>query len=524
MKKIAVSRADFEEIIKQNFIYVDKTKYLHEIVNSFEHYYFLSRPRRFGKTLFLDTLKCFFEGKKDLFKGLYIYKQDWEWTEYPIVKLDFNILPAENRKILEKSIKQQFFKIAQKYDIELNDEEAYFMFPRLIEELADKYNKGVVILIDEYDKPIISHLGKGETKLKIARENQEFLKILYDNLKALEANLRMVFITGVSKFSKVSIFSTLNNLIELDMHPRFSDVLGYTEKELRTNFKEHFKQFANELKITEKELLKKFKTMYDGFKFHKDGPRVYNPYSVGKALDYKELDNYWFESGTPTFLVDLMKESDFDITNIENIEVGKNKLKAYDITKLKLIPLLFQTGYLTIKEVEDNLIYKLGYPNYEVENSLSQILLESLTEEKIDTPIIYRIKKSLINKEFQQFMEYMKSLFASIANINIPKAVEEREHFYHTIFYLTGVLLTDNNLKVESELLTSEGRIDMVVETVDSIFIIEFKCNQDAERAIGQIKEKNYIDKFRIKEKEIVLVGINFDSEQRNVKDFIIED
>ncbi len=522
MKKIAISLAEFEEIIKNDYIYVDKTKFLNKIASK-DKYYFLSRPRRFGKTLFVSTLENFFKGKKDLFKGLYIYDRDWTWAEHPIVKIDFNILPAANKKILEKSISQQFLKIAHEYDIELKKEEPYFMFPRLIEKLANKYQKGVVVLIDEYDKPIISHLGKGETGLKIARENQEFLKILYDNLKALESDLRLVFITGVSKFSKVSIFSTLNNLIELDMHPRFSDILGYTEKELRANFREHFKAFANKLKVTEKALFEKFKKMYDGFKFHKDGPQVYNPFSVGKALDYKEIDNYWFESGTPTFLVDLIEERDFDITSIENIEVGKNRLKAYDITKLKLIPLLFQTGYLTIKEIEEDVIYKLGYPNYEVETSFSQILLESLTEEKIETPIIHRIKKSLINKDYQQFMEYMKSLFASIANINVPKSVEEREHFYHTIFYLTGVLLADNNLDIESELLTSEGRIDMVVETADSVYIIEFKCNKDAESAIEQIKEKNYIDKYRIKEKDIILIGINFDSTQRNVKDYIIE-
>lgn len=529
MKKIAISKANFEEIIKHNFIYVDKTRYLYDIVNSNEPYYFLSRPRRFGKTLFVDTLKTFFEGKKEVFKGLYVYDQKWEWEEYPIIKLDFNEIPNENRDVLEKSINKKLEEIAQNYEIDLGTDKAYYQFPNLVKKLVKKYKKGVVILIDEYDKPIISHLGKDKNeeeekkRLKIAKANQEFLKTFYDNLKSLESDLRLVFITGISKFTKVSIFSTLNNLIELDMHTKFSTILGYTENEMKLYFLDHFKEFAAYLNITEKELFDKFKAMYNGFRFSKEDIKVYNPFSVGKALDYREINNYWFESGTPTFLVDLIKERSFDVANIDSIEIGRDEIKAYDIEKLQLIPLLYQTGYLTIKDIEDEIIYTLGYPNYEIERGFSLNLIKSFSEEKITTPIIHRIKKSLMNKDYDGFMEYMKSLFANIANINIPKEIEEKEHFYHTIFYLTGVLFSDNNLGVYSELLTSEGRIDMLVETYENIFIIEFKCNQDAQKAIKQIKERNYKDRFQIKEKEIVLIGINFDTEKRNIGEYIID-
>jgi len=396
------------------------------------------------------------------------------------------------------------------------------MFPKLVRTLSERYNKGVVILIDEYDKPIISHLGKERDRLKLARENQEFLKILYDNLKPLESYLQTVFITGVSKFSKVSIFSTLNNLIEIDKEPVFAEILGYTEEELSIYFNEYFVKLADEYDLTVQEARERFKITYDGFRFTEKETTVYNPYSTARALNYSRLDNYWFESGTPTFLVDLIKEKDFDVIKLDNLEIGRDELKAYDIEKLQLIPLLFQTGYLTIKDVEDEIIYTLGYPNYEVEMGFSLNLIKSFSEDKIRTPIIHRIKKSLLNKEYNQFIDYMRSLFASIANINIPKELQEREHFYHTIFYLTGVLFSDNNLNVYSELLTSEGRIDMIVETENNIFIIEFKCNQSAVKALEQIKARNYMDRFRIKDKESVLIGINFDTKNKNISEFKI--
>ena len=528
MKNIAVSKADFAEIIKNNFIYVDKTNYLHDIVSSNEPYYFLSRPRRFVKTLFIDTLENFFKGNKDLFRDLYVYKKDWEWEEYPIIRFDFNLITTTDNNKMKKNIKDVLKRTANKYKIEISKNSAEDIFRELLPKLSKKFSKGVVILIDEYDKPIISNLGKDiddkqKTNLKIAKKNQEFLKIFYDNLKPLESYLRLVFITGVSKFSKVSIFSTLNNLIELDMHPRFYAMLGYTEEELKTNFKEHFKLLADKLDLNLKDIYNKFKLMYDGFRFSDETKKVYNPYSIAKALDYQKIDNYWFESGTPTFLVDLIQERKFDVTKLSNLEVGRDKLKAYDITKLKLIPLLFQTGYLTIKNIEDEIIYTLGYPNHEVENGLTQNLLSEFTDDRVETPIIHRIKKSLLNRNYDHFIEYMQSLFASIANINIPNSVQDREYYYHSIFYLTGVLFSDNNLNVQSELLTSDGRIDFLVETKENIFIIEFKCNQSAQKAVEQIKKKNYPQKYNLKDKKTVIIGINFDTEKKNINDYLIE-
>ena len=528
MKDITVSKANFEEIIKDDFIYVDKTEFLYKIISSREPYFFLSRPRRFGKTLFVDTLEKFYQGKKELFEGLYIFNQDWNWEEHPIIRLDFNMIPSENREVLNKSLQKIFSKIAARYNIDLIVEEAYYMFPELIEKLYNKFNQDVVILIDEYDKPIISNLKstleENSANLKTIDKNQDYLKMLYDYLKPLEGYLEKVFITGVSKFSKLSIFSTLNNLIELDQNEEFAEIMGYTEKELDEYFSPYFSKLAEKNNLTIPEFRKKFKQMYNGFRFTEKDSRVYNPFSVGSALKNTRFDNYWFKSGTPTFLIELIKKENFQITNLNNLEVNKNKLDATDIKKLKLIPLLFQTGYLTIKKIKNKEIYKLGYPNLEVEKSLTQNILDEFTNEKIELPLIYYIKKSLINKNLEKFIEQMKSIFAGLVNINIPKSLQDREAYYNSLFYLITTLLTDNNLNVYSEVLTSEGRIDSIIETDTNIYIIEFKANQDAEIALQQIKDKNYAERFKIKDKGIILIGTNFDTEKRNIKDIKIEE
>jgi len=527
MQNIGIDLADFEYIRKNNLIYVDKTEFLYKIVSE-NKYYFLSRPRRFGKTLFVDTLEKFYQGKKELFEGLYIFNQDWNWEEHPIIRLDFNMIPSENREVLNKSLQKIFSKIAARYNIDLIVEEAYYMFPELIEKLYNKFDQDVVILIDEYDKPIISNLKstleENSANLKTIDKNQDYLKMLYDYLKPLEGYLEKVFITGVSKFSKLSIFSTLNNLIELDQNEEFAEIMGYTEKELDEYFSPYFSKLAEKNNLTIPEFRKKFKQMYNGFRFTEKDSRVYNPFSVGSALKNTRFDNYWFKSGTPTFLIELIKKENFQITNLNNLEVNKNKLDATDIKKLKLIPLLFQTGYLTIKKIKNKEIYKLGYPNLEVEKSLTQNILDEFTNEKIELPLIYYIKKSLINKNLEKFIEQMKSIFAGLVNINIPKSLQDREAYYNSLFYLITTLLTDNNLNVYSEVLTSEGRIDSIIETDTNIYIIEFKANQDAEIALQQIKDKNYAERFKIKDKGIILIGTNFDTEKRNIKDIKIEE
>lgn len=428
MKKLATDIDDFEIIIKNNYLYVDKTKFLAKIIDS-GTYYFLSRPRRFGKTLFLDTLEKFYQGKKELFKDLFIYDKDWDWEEYPIIRLDFNSLEHSTTENLKIELEEFLMDYARKYDLELNSTLVSSKFEELIIKISEKTGKNVVLLIDEYDKAVISHLSQNPEEIEIAKENQKFLKIVYDNLKPLVEYLELVFITGISKFSKLSIFSTLNNLIELDMHPQFSHMLGYTEKELHDNFDPYFKKFAAETEANKIELYAEFKKMYNGFRFSDEDIRVYNPYSIAKALDTQKIDNYWFESGTPGFLMELLKSDKFEIPRLANLEVVKSQLKAYDITRLQLIPLLFQTGYLTIKEKLGRDFLRLSYPNQEVKTAFSQNLIAELSNYEANLSLIRKLRLAVNNSDLESFINNIYYLFESIANINIPAAHSERESY-----------------------------------------------------------------------------------------------
>lgn len=537
MKKIAMSRANFKDIVEKDFIYVDKTEFLYNIISMDEPYFFMSRPRRFGKSLSISTLQAIFEGRKELFRGLFIEKQEYDWEVHPIIKLDYNEIESTNSRIMEKEIEEILEKKARENGIDLISERVASKFNELIEKLSKKYKKGVVVLIDEYDKPIISHLGKGEERIKVALENREFIKSLYDNLKPLEPSLRLVYIAGVSKFSMTSIFSTLNNLIELDIHPRFADFLGYREDELKKYFNKHFMELANKKNRNIEDIYKEFKYMYNGFRFTDEEVTVYNPYSIGKALEYQKIDHYWFDSGTPTFLIDLIKEKNYDVTGMEIEEVDKEEIKAYDIEELNLMPLLYQTGYLTIKKIEGDEILTLGFPNNEVEKGFVMQLMKLFSQRTIKQALIYKMKKAFVTEDYDEFFILMKSMFASIPYSIVPtdkksdKSRElkikfdmtERELYYHTIFYLAVTLMSDDNLKIYPELLSNQGRIDMVIEGDKRVYLVEFKCNQSAEIAIKQIKDKKYAERYRGLGKKIVLLGIDFDSGERNIREWRIE-
>ena len=535
MKDISISLSTITGIIKNNCVYVDKTKFIHKIISSPDIYYFLSRPRRFGKSLTIDTLKEIFLGNKELFKEQYIYQTDYKWDEHPLIHLDFNQLSNDTTLKMKKSIKDDLLVIAKNHEINLNDDEPENIFKRLIISLSQKYQKGVVFLADEYDKPIISHIGKGDERLQIAIANQEFMKSFYDNLKALEEHLRLVFMTGVSKFSKVSVFSTLNNLIELDSHPQFSDFLGYTQEELEFYFDPHFESMAETMQIEKKELYRLFKAHYNGFRFTDDLIWVYNPFSVGRALSLKKLANYWFDSGTPSFLINLIKEKQFDLTSLENLEFSSNAIKAYDIRELQIIPLLFQTGYLTIKDsMMNGKILNLSYPNLEVKEGFCDQLLTIFTPNNDNVlPTIYRMKKLFEKEEFEEYFDMVKSVFTSIANNLIPKQenildqvtkLSRFESYYHSLYYLLTSLMSDAYTRVYCEMLNNIGRLDMAIETPKTVYIIEFKVDQNLEIAFKQIIEKKYADRYLKEGRLVKMLAINFNSKDKNIESWEVRD
>jgi len=506
MKRLPVGIQTFRKLIDGNYLYVDKTEYIHKLIVQ-GSVYFLSRPRRFGKSLLISTLNEIFEGEKELFKDLWIYKADYAWEKHPVVRIDFSKEKAENKDDLKGFILYQLKNIADKYGISLTRDKYYEAFDELLTQLS-QINK-VVILIDEYDKPIIDNIENKE----LAVEFREILKGFYTIIKACDEHIRFVLLTGVSKFSKAGVFSGLNNLEDISMDARYSSLLGITREEMEGSFKEYIDQFAESEGVSKYELIKKITYWYDGFCFSGTCEKVFNPFSA--LLLFKKLSfrNYWFESATPSFLIKLMKEENFDIKRLKEMEVREESFGAYELENLAVLPLLFQTGYLTIKEYDkDFMTYILGYPNFEVENSFQYSLLNSYSGIHVDGYLIDLIR-ALRNDDFETFFDTLRIFFADIPyDLHISK-----EKYYQTIFYLIFSLI---GLKVKAEVKTNKGRIDAVIIDKD-IYIFEFKFNGDKDQALNQIKDKKYFEKYQGVGKEIYLSGVEFTD--RNIGNWVIE-
>jgi hypothetical protein len=376
-----------------------------------------------------------------------------------------------------------------------------------------------VILIDEYDKPIIDHLGKNE--IETAKENRDILESLFGVLKGANVVdiIQFVFVTGVSRFSKVSIFSKWNNLNDLTMNGFYSDFLGYTEEEIKTYFEEYLYEFCDEYGMDIEECLEKLRYHYNGYRFTRKNIKVFNPVSIMYCLQNKEFQNFWFSTATPSFLVNLIKEKDYFIPDIEKAELGSNQLEAFDIENLEIEPLLFQTGYLTIKDYDyEEDIYYLKYPNIEVEKSFFEILFENVSEKSGTIMFAKKLGKAFKNEDYENVKFYINAIFNEIP---YPHYKNKDENYFHTIIYLSLSLIGFNS---ESELLNSRGRLDLALIFPDKAFIIEFKCDSSAQSAIDQIKEKKYADKWKNKGIKTILCGINFNSEKKETNQILIKE
>ncbi len=537
LKKLPIGQSSFENLIENNCIYVDKTEKIYKLITEGE-FYFLSRPRRFGKSLLVSTLKNIFLGNKELFKGLWIYSSDYKWENHPVVIIDFNEISLSTSEELKISLARALDEKAECFDIKLKEGTLKDKFKELIIKAKEKTGKHVIVLIDEYDKPIISHLGEGEERLKIAKENREILKSFFGTLKgeSVIRNLKFVLLTGVSKFSKAGVFSELNNLNDITMSTKYCTLLGITEKELSKFFDNHLELTAKELSISKKQLIDKILEYYNGYRFSEKNLKVINPYSFLCLLDNRAFKNYWFESGTPTFLINLIKENNFYLPMAEQLEVKESIFSSYELDSLNPESLLFQTGYLTIKDYDfERNRYVLSYPNKEVKYSFLEILYKSYTGNR-ENNLFLKIGDCLYDGDLESFIEVSKRIFSSIS-YSVGSRLNEAN--FHTIFYL---MVNAGGIPADMELLSCEGRIDMVAKVKDKIYLFEFKCNQSAEKAIEQIKEKGYIDyvlnkyasnlkntKSQINSSHhttlltLYLIGINFDTNSRNIKELKYE-
>ena len=503
MQQLPIGIQTFKKIREENLLYVDKTKEIKDLIDMGD-YYFISRPRRFGKSLLVSTLKEIFCGNKELFKGLYIYDKH-EWEEYPIIMISFSsITYRQTKEVFSNEIVDKLVKIGESYNVKITGTSIISAFNEIIQELS-KINK-VVILIDEYDKPIIDYI----TDLEKAKENREILKEFYSTIKDNDQYIKFCLLTGVSKFSKVSVFSGLNNLKDITLSEKFSTICGLTQKEVDDYFDDRLPWISEKLKLTKEELKEKIKLWYNGYSW--DGKnKVYNPFSILNFFSDGQFNNYWFSTGTPGFLIEKFKESKTVIEDVKEVKAIDIFFDSFDLEFIDYKLLLFQTGYLTVKEFDVvNNLYTLSYPNKEVKDAFLAYIASTFT---LRSPndigyIHYTLRIALQTCDLELFFNYIRSIFAEIPFQLHVKA----ESYYHSLFYLIMELI-GVNLTIERN--TSKGRIDGVIEFEDKIYIIEFKYLNEGKEiekildtAIKQIKTKEYYFPYIKKNKTIKYLAI----------------
>ncbi len=514
-KELTTSKYNFKSIIKNNCMYVDKTEDIYRLVSKTDGQFFLSRPRRFGKSLTLSSLESFFLGEKELFKGLFIYdKKNLEWKKYPIIKLAFNGLQASTVEDLEENLSIEMNTIGRRYGIKLETKKSYQRFKELIEELSWNGEK-VVILIDEYDKPLLDNI----LNLKEVTKIKAFLKSFYGIIKAMEEHLRFTFITGVSKFTQVSVFSDLNNLDDITMDQRYAEICGFTQEECEKYFAEWIDENAVKNKMKRTDYLEKLRVLYNGIRFSKKEVTLYNPVSFTKAMDHGGFDYYWFETGTPTFLLKLLQQKDYEVIKLNELELNSRVFSSYEIEKIKIEPLLYQTGYLTVKDYnEETDIFTLSYPNKEVKTAFIEYLTDYFTPvDRADLPtLLEHLVDGLVKNDLEKVFNKVLKVFYAKIDYDIKLKFEK---YYQTIFYILFMML---GVRIKTEVKTNDGRMDVVIKTKTHIYIFEFKLDKTTKEAIEQIKEKEYYNRYLLDSRKLVLVGVNFNSKTGEIANWEI--
>jgi hypothetical protein len=513
MPKYPIGIQTFSEIRERGFLYVDKTAYVERLING-SKYYFLARPRRFGKSVLLSTLKSAFQGRQDLFKGLFI-ENKIEWENHAIIHLSFASMDYHSLG-LEKSIESNLDDIAKEYNLVLTKQGMAFRFAELISSLHTQTGRLVVILIDEYDTPIVQHLG---TNIQRALENRDILRSFYTTIKDSDAHIRFFFLTGISRFSKMSIFSALNNLDDISMDAEYGGVCGYTQPELLHYFLPRIQEIAEAMKMTQEACIQQITDWYNGFCFtNTANPTVYSPFSTLLFMQKAHFSNYWFSTGMPSFLVKMLNKAyDYDL---DDIVLHQNILENFNLEHLNHHTLLFQTGYLAIKEPLGNSTYRMGYPNHEVrESMLAFILNEYFESPQIDSQIVaYDLRLQLNQGNPEGVMKRINTLFAQLP---FELYAKNYENFYHAIIFTMFKLL---GCTIDCEVSHAEGRIDAVVKTPQYIYIFEFKFNKSAQKAMKQIKDNKYADPYLNLGKKIFLIGANFTDKAKGLQKFLIEE
>ncbi|UTC45332.1 ATP-binding protein [Treponema vincentii] len=562
-RKLPLGVQSFEKLRRDGYLYIDKTSFLWRLVQVSSPY-FLSRPRRFGKSLFLSTLAAYFRGQKELFKDLYLEKAEEEqaaqenrspWQAYPVLYLDFNTGQYELSGALDETLCYFLDTEEPKYNLQKNGLSHAKRFTSLIKAAYQQTGKQVVILVDEYDKPLLQTMGINEA---LNEQYRNTLKAFYSVIKTCDEYIRFAFLTGVTKFSKISIFSDLNNLKDISLNETYAGICGITQKELETNFQPEIQALAEKQKLDYSQALAVLKQWYDGYLFHPAGEGMYNPYSILNAFDDKELKSYWFSTGTPTFLVNFLKEAHYYIPDLDgNVELNEAGLETYRAVAQDALPILFQAGYLTIKEyISDLRLYRLGFPNDEVRYGFLQNLLPAYSDIPFGQTGVWvgRFIQDIRKGNVDEFMERMQAIIAGIPYDDFPKEkLKLREQNYQTAVYLVFALMgqfvqtevhcystamdgggstqqrcfggAETRSQNYTRMYSFDRRADCVVKTADTVYIFEFKLsgNGSTEDALNQIKTNGYAAQYKADGKKIALIGSSFDEDARTIKDWQTE-
>lgn len=511
IKKLPIGIQTFRDIRdpKENYVYIDKTQHAFELITKY-NYVFLSRPRRFGKSLFLDTLSEIFQGNKELFNGLYIYDK-WEWNEkYPVVKISFGGGSFTTLKGINSRINTIFRNISKKLKLGLSSFSEYdhgSNLEMIIHACFEKYNSKVVVLVDEYDKPILDNIANEDKEMPT--QARSILRSFYSILKDNDEKIKFVFLTGVSKFSKLNLFSGLNNIQDITLKKEFATITGYTHGDVISSFTDYLEGVD----------LEKLKRWYNGYNYF--GEPIYNPFDILLYFSDKEYKNYWWQTGNPSFLIDLLKKRPYYLPDLENKIVSEESLSAFDVEHIDIIALLWQTGYLTFDtkfEIIDRISYKMKIPNLEIQISLNTLFFEYLTDIRTNnTELRNNVALALIAGNIQSFKDEVFEMLAQIPYSNYTNnTIEVYEGYYASVMF---AFLSSIGFDVIPEDRSNKGRIDMTLILPEYIYIMEFKVDLPSESAIEQIKSKKYYEKYLNSGKQIFLIGVHFSSEDRNIKE-----
>ena len=514
LKRFPIGVQDFERLRNDGKYYVDKTDLVYKMTHT-DDYYFLSRPRRFGKSLLVSTLKCYFEGRKDLFTGLAMEKLETEWKKYPVLHISFAINKYVDFKTLQIVLNSQLCEWEKNYGVTKNSDDPGDRFATIIKEIHTKTGTQPVVLVDEYDAPLLDSMDNPELQNTLKQEMRKF----FSPLKDLGGIIRFVFLTGISKFSQLSIFSELNNLKVITMNDAYAAICGITEEELFTQMKPEIQALAEKQKLTYEEACEALKEQYDGYHFSENSPDVYNPFSLINALADKSLSNYWFATGTPTILTKLISKYDMDPKDFdEGFPATQEMFDAPTETATNPIPMLYQSGYITIKDYDGG-FYTLRFPNNEVRFGFLKSLMPYYAANDVckNDTFLLKFTKALRDEDLEQALNLTRAFISSVPY----NAEKQTEAHYKTIFYLIARLCTP--FVVRTEEASAAGRSDMVVETKTAVYMFEFKLDGTAEEALKQISDKGYLIQYTARTKDdgtakaLYKIGISFDTQTRTI-------